>query len=141
MFKINLVTKWVFFLALSFVLLPIYTSCSKKIDFEGSNVVPAARGEVSVKKDNNDNYNIILEISYLAEPQRLQPPKSYYVVWLATDDNEFPVNLGQIVGTSKLHVKFESVSASKPKRIFVTAEDDASVQYPSQYVVIETDKF
>lgn len=136
-----LVQKLVLFLVLYFVLLLTFTSCSKKIQFENSNVVPAARGDVSVKKDKNNNYNIQMEVSYLAEPERLQPPKKYYIVWLSSSDNQIPLNIGQIVGTSKLHVKFESVSSSKPKRIFITAEDDASTQYPGQYVVLETDKF
>lgn len=133
--------KLALFLALPFALLQMFTSCSKNIEFENSNVVPAARGDISVKKDKNNNYNIKLEISYLAEPERLQPPKKYYVVWLSSEQNQIPLNIGQIVGTSKLHVKFESVSSSKPKRIFVTAEDDVSTQYPGQYVVLETDKF
>ena len=130
-----------FFLALALVISQLISSCSKKIEFNNSSIVPAARGHVKVKKDKNDNYNIKLELSYLAEPTRLDPPKRFYVVWLSSNANETPLNIGQIVGTSKLHVGFESVSASKPKRIFVTAEDDASVQYPSSYVVIETTRF
>jgi hypothetical protein len=130
-----------FFLALALVISQLISSCSKKIEFNNSSIVPAARGHVKVKKDKNDNYNIKLELSYLAEPTRLDPPKRFYVVWLSSNANETPLNIGQIVGTSKLHVSFESVSASKPKRIFVTAEDDASVQYPSSYVVIETTRF
>lgn len=137
----NISIRLVLFFVFYFVLLQTFSSCSKKIEFENSNVVPAARGDVSVKKDKNNNYNIQMELSYLAEPERLQPPKKYYVVWLASTDNQIPLNIGQIVGTSKLHVKFESVSSSKPKRIFITAEDDASTQYPGQYVVLETDKF
>lgn len=137
----SLSLKIVLFLVLPFALLQIFSSCSKNVKFENSNIVPAARGDISVKKDNNNNYNIKLEISYLAEPERLQPPKKYYVVWLSFEENQIPLNIGQIVGTSKLHVKFESVSSFKPKRIFVTAEDDVSTQYPGQYVVLETDKF
>jgi hypothetical protein len=140
--KINLKNlRVVFFLVVSFVFLQIYTSCAKSIEFENSSIVPAARGKVSVKKDKNDNYNIKLELSYLAEPDRLSPPKNFYVVWLSSDANQIPLNIGQIVGTSKLHVKFESVSSSKPKRVFVTAEDDVTTQYPSQYIVLETSKF
>jgi hypothetical protein len=140
--KINLKNlRVVFFLVVSFVFLQIYTSCAKSIEFENSSIVPAARGKVSVKKDKNDNYNIKLELSYLAEPDRLSPPKKFYVVWLSSDANQIPLNIGQIVGTSKLHVKFESVSSSKPKRVFVTAEDDVTTQYPSQYIVLETSKF
>ncbi len=116
-------------------------SCSKKITFQTSTVAPAARGEVKVNKDKNNNYHIELELSYLAEPERLSPAKSTYVVWLVSDESDVPSNLGQVVGTSKLKVKFETVSSSKPKRIFVTAEDDASIQYPGNTVVLETKNF
>jgi hypothetical protein len=63
-----------------------------------------------------------------------------YVVWMLTEDDN-PINLGQIISSSKLHVKFETVSSSKPKLIFVTAEDDPSVLYPGNMRVLETDKF
>jgi hypothetical protein len=123
------------------VVLLLFASCSKNFDFKKSAIVPAARGDVNVKKDKNNNYNIRLELSFLAEPERLNPPKKYYIVWLSSNDNEIPINIGQIVGTSKLHVKFETVSSSKPSKIFVTAEEDSSTQYPSNFVVLETDKF
>jgi hypothetical protein len=138
--KINFL-RIVLFLALSFVFMQISSSCAKSIEFENSNIIPAARGYVKVKKDKNENYNIKLELSYLAEPDRLSPPKKCYIVWLSSNDNPIPLNIGQIVGSSKLRVKFESVSSSKPKRIFVTAEDDVTTQYPSQYIVLETNKF
>jgi hypothetical protein len=140
--KINYsLLRFVLFLVLSFALSQMFISCSKKIQFENSSIVPASRGEVIIKKDKNNNYNIRLDISYLAEPERLQPPKKHYIVWLSSEKNQIPLNIGQIVGTSKLHVTFESVSSSKPKKIFVTAEDDATTQYPSRYIVMETDKF
>jgi hypothetical protein len=127
-------------LLFSVLLLVLFVSCSKKTAFNTSPIIPAARGEVVVKKDNNENYHIELQISFLAEPERLNPPKSTYVVWMLSEDSN-PINLGQIVGTSKLHVKFETVSSSKPKLIFVTAEDDPSVLYPGNMRVLETNKF
>jgi hypothetical protein len=109
--------------------------------FQESSVVPAARGEVAIKSDKNNNYNIELQLSYLAEPERLQPSKKTYVVWMISNESNIPINLGQVIGTSKLNVKFETVSSSKPKRIFITAEDDASIQYPGNMVVLETNNF
>lgn len=123
---------------LSFIFIPL--ACSKKITFENSKIVPAARGEVIVKKDNNENYNIELKLSNLAEPSRLTPPRSTYVVWLESEDNS-PQNIGQIVGTNNLNVKFKTVSASKPKRIYITAEDSADVQYPGNMRILETSLF
>jgi hypothetical protein len=125
----------------SLVLFLNLVSCAKKIPFQTSAQVPAARGNVTYSKDKNNNYEIKLLISYLAEPDRLQPPKKAYVVWLDSNQNSNPINLGQIIGTSKLKIKFETVSSSKPKRIFITAEEDSSVQYPGSYLVLETSDF
>jgi len=118
-----------------------FTSCAKKIVFLTSSVVPAARGKVAIKNDKNKNFDIQLQLSYLAEPERLQPAKRVYVVWMISNESDTPINLGRIVGTSKLKIQFETVSSSKPKRIFITAEDDASIQYPGNMVVLETNNF
>ena len=115
------------------------TSCAKKIMFQTSSVIPAARGQVALKKDKNNNYQVQMTLSYLAEPERLSPAKNTYVVWVVSEENEIPVNLGQIIGTSKLKVKFETITSSKPKKIFITAENDASTQYPGNMVVLQTD--
>lgn len=123
------------------LLLLSIVSCAKKITFLTSSVVPAARGEVAFKKDKNNNFDIQMELSYLAEPGRLQPPKQTYVVWMIPTDTDVPINLGQIVGTSKLKIRFETVSSSQPRKLFITAEDNASVQYPGNVVVLETNNF
>lgn len=123
------------------VLILNVVGCAQKIPFQTSSQVPAARGNVSYCKDKNNNYEIKLQISYLAEPNRLQPAKNAYVVWMESDQNPNPINLGQIVGTSKLKIKFEAVSSSKPKRIFITAEDDPTIHYPGSYLVLETNNF
>jgi hypothetical protein len=120
-------------------------SCAKKISFAGSSVVPAARGFVKVKKDNNSNYNIKVELSNLAEVSRLQPPRQTYVVWMETDQ-QTTKNIGQIQSSSsmlskKLKANLETVSSFKPVKIFITAEDDAAVQYPGTQMVLSTSSF
>lgn len=120
-------------------------SCSKKIAFQNSSVVPAARGTVKVTQDKNKNYVIKLDIKNLAEPGRLAPPKNTYIVWLESDHNVIK-NIGQINSSTgfmsdKLSASFQTVSAMKPIKIFLTSEDDASTQYPSYPVVFTTNKF
>jgi hypothetical protein len=116
-----------------------FGSCSRKIAFQTSSVVPAAEGTVKVKKDNNNNYHIEIEIINLAEPNRLQPAKKTYVVWMETD-LEGAKNIGQINSSSsflskRLKASFDAVSAIKPTRIFITAEDEGTVQYPGMQVL------
>lgn len=124
---------YVIITSMLFILLT--TSCSKKQKFLTSEVLPAAQGTVEIKQDNNNNYVIKIELSNLSPSSRLTPPANAYVVWMLTPNNESR-NLGQINSSKKfmsnrLDAEFEAVSAIKPAKIVITAEDDVSVQYPS----------
>jgi hypothetical protein len=135
----------VFTVAVAALVMVFLSSCARKINFQSSSVVPAARGDVKVKKDNNNNYNIQISLSDLAEPKRLQPSRSTYVVWMETASNTTK-NIGQINSSTgflsgKLKASFETVSSTKPTKIFLTAEDDASIQYPGEQVVLSTNDF
>lgn len=125
--------------------LTLFTSCSKKLSFAKSVIVPAAEGSVKVKKDKNDNYNIQVNVKNLAEPKRLQPPKEAYVVWMETNNNE-PKNLGRLKSesgffTSGLKASMETVSSFKPHSFFITAEDAANVSRPGNFVVLRTGNY
>lgn len=121
------------------------SACTKKIAFLTSSVVPAARGYVYIKTDKNKNNVIDVHLTELAEVQRLQPARQTYVVWMLTD-HDITKNIGQIKSSTgmmskKLKASFETVSSFKPVKIFITAEDNADIQYPSSLIVLETDKF
>ncbi len=135
-------TKNIFAVSLIAVMVLCCSACAKKISFQSSSVVPAARGTVKITRDNNKNYVIKVQLLNLAESNRLQPPKSTYVVWMESDATNIK-NIGQIKSdvnflAKKLKASFETVSAVKPTRIFITAEDDPSVQYPGSQIVIST---
>jgi hypothetical protein len=120
-----------------------FSSCSTKANFLPSEVVPAAQGSVTVKEDGNKNYTIKIQISNLADSKNLTPLKNVYVVWLLPENNT-PKNIGQIVSSTgtlsnKLKASFQTVSSFKPSKIFITAEDEANVQYPYSDVVLTTD--
>ncbi|MFZ4058354.1 MAG: hypothetical protein ACOYKE_09450 [Ferruginibacter sp.] len=88
---------------------------------------------------------INIELINLAESERLSPPKKVYVVWMETIDDSTK-NIGQIISgskfmTQKLKASFETVSAFKPRRIFISAEDEATAQYPGTPIVISTNNF
>ena len=121
-------------------------SCVTKANFLNSSVVPAAQGTVKVKKDGNKNYVIKIQLRNLAESTRLTPSKSTYVVWMETTEN-MNKNIGQVKSSTyllskKLKGSFETVSSFKPSKIFITAEDDANIQYPSYSdIILTTDNF
>jgi len=121
------------------------SACAQRVKFSKSITVPAAEGAVKVRKDKNNNYLIKVNIDNLAAPERLTPPRQAYVLWMVTEDN-MPKNIGKIkVATkflsSKLKASFETVSSIKPMRIFITAENDASVQYTDYEVILTTNNF
>jgi hypothetical protein len=121
------------------------SACTKKIAFLTSSVVPAARGYVYIKTDKNKDIVIDVHLSELAEVQRLQPARQTYVVWMLTD-HDITKNIGQIKSSTgmmskQLKASFETVSSFNPVKIFITAEDNADIQYPGSQIVLETDKF
>lgn len=127
------------------IILFAFNSCSQDVIFLTSSVVPAARGQVTVKRDKNNNYHVSVSLSDLAESSRLQPPKLTYIVWMVADQ-EIAKNIGQLNSSAgfiskRLKGNLKTVSSIKPSKVFITAEDDASTQYPGPLIVLTTDSF
>lgn len=117
-------------------------SCSRKMTFETSRVVPGASGSVKVKKGKNNNYQIEVKTLHLAKPGDLTPPKEVYVVWMNTEDNTVR-NIGKIESSSgllsqTLKGSLKATATSKPTSFFITAESDGNTQYPGNQVVLRT---
>lgn len=132
-------------IAAIFILGFLFTSCARKQSFLTSSKVPAARGNVTVKHDKNKNHTIEVSLINLAEPSRLSPAKSMYIVWMETDQKMIK-NLGQIITdngsfSQTLKAEFKTVTSYTPIKIFITAENDANVQFPDYEVVITTARF
>ena len=120
------------------------TSCSTTLKFKNSAIVPAAEGRVKVTKDDNNNFSLNIKVTNLAEPSRLQPKKELYVVWLVTENN-LTKNIGQLNSStgffsSLLEGELNTVSPFKPEYVFLTAEDNAGIQYPAGPTVLTTKK-
>ncbi len=125
-----------------FVFVALISSCATKMQFATSPVVPAASGTVKIKNDKNDNYSVSVNILNLADPKNLTPARNTYVVWMEGADKTIS-NLGQINTSSSLLSKamkgeLNAIATTKPNRIFITAEDDGSVQYPGTQMVLQT---
>lgn len=118
---------------------------AKKIKFLTSQVVPAARGYAKIKHDSNKNTVVAIKISNLSEVTRLDPSRLFYIVWMVTDEG-ITKNIGKIDSSSgflskQLKASFETVTSFQPMQFFITAENDASSQYPDSQVILTTGKF
>lgn len=129
-------------MAIAMVLILTISSCSHKMTFGTSQIVPAATGSVKIKKGKNNNYHVDLQTVNLAKPDRLTPPRNVYVVWMRTEDNNVR-NIGMLKSSAGLLSNtlkggLEATSTSKPTSFFITAEDDGNIQYPGNVVVLST---
>lgn len=141
----NQFTKKTFFGLFLATILLFVTSCETTVPFLTSSVVPAATGTVKVKKDDNQNYAIKVQVENLAEVERLQSSKQMYIVWMETERGNAE-NLGQLNTSSgfmskKLSASLETVSSFKPVRFFITTEFMQNVRYPGSEEILTTDKF
>jgi hypothetical protein len=123
----------------------LITSCSRKMNFSHSEIVPAAQGSVKVKKDKNGNYALNVRLIHLAQPQQLRPPGNVYVVWMETPEHRNQ-NLGQLKSSSNfmnrsLSASLQTVTTFEPRRIFITAEDNGAISYPRGREVLSTSNF
>lgn len=113
------------------------SSCGTRVAFPVSSIAPAAEGSVKIKKDKNENFEMEIKVKHLANPERLNPAKKYYVAWLVDSENKV-VNLGKLVSDNSNNASLKNVSASKPVQFFVTAEDEGNVTIPSKQELFRT---
>lgn len=143
--KLNTLPKKIFLGVFVLLILFAVDSSAKKVKFLPSAIAPAARGYVKIKKDKNHNNSIKIELFNLAEVSRLTPAKLNYIVWMETDD-QLTKNIGMIESSTgflsrKLKASFETSTPYNPFKIFISAEDDASSQYPGDQIVLTTKTF
>jgi len=110
---------------------------AKKYPLTASTAVPAARGKVEVGKDSNGNTTVKITAEHLAEPGKLSPPGSDYVVWFQEKGAE-PQTQGRLRVDKNLKGSFETSTPLKNFDIFVTAESNASTKQPAGTEVFRT---
>ena len=76
----------------------------------------------------------------LPDANMLTPPMQTYIIWIQTDREEIK-SIGQIKSSQKQNASFETSTAFKPVKIFLTAENDPGTQYPGELVILTTDVF
>lgn len=120
-------------------------SCARKATFQQSSIVPAAHGKVKVKKDDNRNYRINVEVSDLAEVEKVYSRRFSYFVWMETDDGRIE-NLGKLISSkgflsNQRKAELETISSFEPSRIFITAERGDEPREPGSRVILRTRNF
>ena len=119
------------FLLLSVVLLVFAgLSQAKDVQLIADSSVPAAKGQVNTSKDDNGNVRVRVKVRHLAKPTSLTPAKQAYVVWVQGKAAD-PEKVGMLQVNDNLEGTLEATSSHKEFDIFITAENDPSVQVPT----------
>ncbi len=108
----------------------LVTSCFTTAKFHVSQITPAADVVARMKQDKNKNYQIVITAKNLASVERLSPAKKTYVAWIVTDNNGIK-NIGQLKIKNAKTSTLNTLTAFKPIEIFITAENEGSVSFPS----------
>ena len=117
-------------ICLTSALLCVVAYAAKKYPMTAAPIVPGARAEVAISKDDNGNTRLKMSVQHLANLENLTPRASAYVVWLRERDGNAQ-NQGQLKMDKKRKATFETSTPFKSFDVFVTAEQDFRVKSPS----------
>lgn len=126
------------------ILIIFVSSCATKVDFPVSKTVPEANVTAKVKKDGNDNYKIDLKAENLTSPERLDPSREMYVVWIETargTKNIGKLNISSGMFSSKRKGSLSTTTAFKPSRIIITAENTSTNNEPGTFIIVSSENF
>lgn len=112
------------------VIVILIASCANISKFPVSTVTPAADMVVKSQHDKNGNTKITITAKNLSAVERLTPSKSMYVVWLVSEFDGVR-NIGQLKNKNAGTAEIKTLVPFKFTEIFITAEDQADVIYPS----------
>lgn len=114
-----------------------FVSCASTAKFPVSSVVPAAEITAKMKQDKNNNFVIEVTARNMASAERLDPPKSNYIVWIVTENNR-TLNIGQLINKNAKKAYLKTSTPYSVKEIFITAEEQGNLSYPSGVEVSRT---
>src|SRR5215469_2092935 len=110
---------------------------STKVDFEGTELMPAAAGEAKVEAKTGAT-SIEVSLSGMKQPSTLGAEFLTYVLWVITPDGRTG-NTAEIVINKDGEAKFKVTTPAQTFAMIVTAEPYFAVRLPSEMVALEND--
>jgi hypothetical protein len=103
-----------------------------------SDLVPSATGKVEVKQDDNGNRKVKVHVYHLADPEKLTPARSAYMVWLEPKGKD-PEPLGTLKVDKDLKAEIEGTTPYKIFSVVVTAEENPKAERPEGAEILHAD--
>ena len=112
-----------------------YRSAPTKIDFRGTVLLPAAKGQ-AVVESRQGRSEIDAKLENLVAPSRFGPEYLTYVLWAISPEGATQ-NLGEIITDASDRARLRARTGLQAFGLIVTAEPYASVRQPSSVVTLE----
>ena len=112
-----------------------HRSGSTKIDFEGTDLMPSAKGEAKVDS-HRGAMEVKVEFSNVQKPTTFGGEYLTYVLWAISPEGR-PVNLGEVLIGGNDRSKLDVTTDLQAFALIVTAEPYYAVRRPSNVVVME----
>jgi hypothetical protein len=103
------------------------------IALRSSDSIPSAQGRLAVKGTDGPNQVVDLTVKHMAQPARVKAGATAYVVWLQPAEAKEPINMGVLSVDKDLNGELQFKTPFPKFDVFVTAEDNPSVQAPSEH--------
>lgn len=111
--------------------LALAAGCSTKEDLTASAIAPAARGEVKVTEDDQDNSEVTVTVEHLAPAEKFYPGATNYIVWIQPEGTDKFQNVGALQVDKDLEGKYKTTVPYKDFRVLVTPEMGNMAQAPT----------
>ena len=112
-----------------------HRSGATKIDFQGTDLMPSARGEAKVESKRGA-LEIEVEFANLEKPTAFGSEYLTFVFWAISPEGR-PVNLGEVLLGGNHRSKLDVTTDLQAFALIVTAEPYYAVRRPSNVVVME----
>jgi hypothetical protein len=99
-------------------------------------VAPAAQGKVITSTDSNGNTSVEVQVEHLVNPQRLQPAKEAYLVWIQPS-GQSPQLLGALRVGDDMKGSIKGSTPFTNFDVIITAEDQLKADTPSSTVILK----
>jgi hypothetical protein len=111
--------------------------CAKQVHLDPQRLAQSGVADARIELNYNRNDAITLKLSHAPAPESINPAGTCYVLWVATPDRRYVINVGRI----RVEKGKAQITTSTPLHRFVlliTAETSGEVMTPSHDLLFES---